>query len=297
MAHKLSYLTRGTPVNAVNATKSLAITGVVVHGETVTIDNLYTPGSDVYEFLATASQTPTTAGNIPVNITAYAVKAHVHLTLAAQPTAGDTMTLGSKVFNFVANGTADADGEISVGTDLASAKLALVAAINGTDGHNTAHPSVSAAAFISNDCEITALKGGTAGNSIASTETFTNVGNVFGTATLAGGTDCTATNAVTALAAAITASDTQGVGGVDGAGDTIDLTADVASSYGNYITLSETMANGAFAGGATHMSGGVDGTIGKQEDMMIDNTYLYVCVLRNTIADKNWRRISIGSQY
>lgn len=283
------------PVNAVNATGVLTVSGVVIDGQTVTINNPAVDGSDVYEFLADTAQSKTTPTNIAVNITASTTKASRVLTVDTQPTAGDTMTIGSKVFTFVPAGTANANGEISVGADLAAAKLNIVAAINGSDSVNTAHTQVSAAAFSGNNCTITALVGGTAANSIATTETFTAGTNVFAGATLTGGADCSAANAITALVSAITASDTQGVGAADGAGDTVDLTADVAGVVGNAITTVETMANGSF--GAGTLSGGVDGTVGVAHELRSDSSYLYVCVATNTTAGKNWRRISVGSAY
>ncbi len=65
----------------------------------------------------------------------------------------------------------------------------------------------------------------------------------------------TAADAVTALAAAITASDTVGVGGVDGAGDIVVLTADTAGAAGNEIGTTTTCANAAFA--STSLTGGL----------------------------------------
>ena len=53
------------------------------------------------------------------------------LTIAEQPTAGDTMTIGGKTFIFVSEGTADADTEIPIGTDLPTTQANIVAAING----------------------------------------------------------------------------------------------------------------------------------------------------------------------
>jgi hypothetical protein len=287
----------GTPVNAVNATKSVLVTGVVLDGETVTINNPAVTGADVYEFCADVAQTKTVATNIAVNIHTNTTKALVTLTLDTQPTAGDTMTIGVKKYTFVTLAADDQDGEISVGADLAAAKVNVVAAINGTDGHNTPHPLVSAATFVADACAITALVGGTAGNSIAATETYTAGTNVFSSATLATGANCSAANAITALVAAITASDTQGVGAADGAGDTIDLTADTAGVVGNAITLAETLTNGSFTGGATVLAGGVNGTIGTVASTMIDASYIYRCVAANTISGKNWRRISLGSAY
>lgn len=286
-----------TPVNAINATKSLAVTGVVVDGETITINNPAVTGTDVYEFLADVAQTKTAPTNIAVNIEASTAHATGTLTIPTQPTSGDTMTIGAKVFTFVPNGTDTADGEVSVGTNLASAKLAIVAAINGTSTFNTPHPLVSASTFAGNVCTLTALAGGVGGNTIATTETFTAVGNVFAGVTLTGGTDCSAANAITALVSAVTASDTQGVGAADGAGDTVDFTADTAGAAGNAITLAETMTNGAFAGGATALSGGVNGTVGTTREVKVDASYMYVLVADNTVSGKNWRRVTLGSAY
>lgn len=290
-----NVIVEGTPVNAVNATATLTFNSVVTDGETINIwMNSDTPGGDTYEFCADAAQSVSAPGNIPVNIEANTTKASVVLTIDTQPTAGDTMTIGTKKYTFVAVGADDADGEISVGAGAAEAKTNIVAAINGTDGHNTPHPEVTAAAFNSNNCTITALVGGTDGNGIASTETYTANGNVFATAKLANGADCTAANAITALVAAITASDTQGVGAVDGAGDTIVLTADVAGVAGNLIEIQETLVNGSIPG---LLSGGVDGTVAAENAMMRDASYLYVCVAANTVSGKNWRRISLGAAY
>lgn len=167
------------------------------------------------------------ASGTPVN----AVASQGTLTMDTQPTAGDTMTIGTKVYTFTADGTAAADGEIDVGADLADAKTLVVAAINGTDGINTAHTLVTAAAFATNDMVITAKTKGVAGDLIATTETFTAGTNVFDAATL----------------------------------------------------------------GTT--TAGVNGTIGTAGQMKYNTTYLYFCSADNTIADANWRRISLGSAY
>jgi len=290
-------ITSGTPVNALNATKNLAISSVVVHGETVTINNPATVGTDVYEFLADSAQVPTAETNIAVNITAKTTRSSGTLTIDTQPTSGNIMTIGTKVYTFVPVGTDTADGEISIGTDLATAQVCIVEAINGIGGANEPDPLVSAGNFIGNNCVITALIGGVAGDAIATTETFTADSNIFAAGTLGSGADCTAADAVLTLVAAITASDTQGVGAVDGNGDSVDLTADVAGTIGNAIIIGETMDNGLFAGGAVLLSGGVNGTIGSVDTMMIDATYLYMCVAANTTAGKNWRRVSLGSVY
>lgn len=127
------------------------------------------------------------ASAAPVN----GVAASRVLTMDTQPTAGDTMTIGTKVYTFVAAGTADADGEINLGANLAATKPLVVTAING-GGFNVAHTQFTAATFVSNDMTITAITKGTVGNGKATTETFTAGTNVWAGATTTGGVDGTA---------------------------------------------------------------------------------------------------------
>lgn len=418
MQKSLAFTKFGTPVNAANAAKVLTLTGVVIDGETVTINHSDFPGSDRYYFSANtaaaaviAAQTtkatgtltlPTqpTAGdkmviggkiytfvaygttpadgtivlgtniaatklvvvtaingtdnantpnpmvsasafnsdictltalisglvgdmigttetftavgnvfdraklsmgsdsNIVVDITANTTKSTGTLTVDTQPTVNDTMTIGGKVYTFVALGTTPADGKIVLGSNIAATKPLIVAAINGVTGSgNVANPMVSASNFSSDACTLTALIGGVAGDAIATTETFTASTNIFAAGTLGSGADCSAANAITALVAAITASDTQGVGAAAGGGTTVVLTADTAGIGGNRVLIAKSMANATFAAGATNLSGGVDGTVAPVDMFMHDATYLYVLVADNTKTDKNWRRISIGSAF
>lgn len=287
----------GTPVNAAAATEIFLITGVSIDGETLTINNPALPGTDVYEFLADAAQTKTAPTNIAIDISTLTGKATGTLTIDTQPTSGDTMWIGDKIYTFVPDGTANAEGEVSIGTDLATAKLNIVAAINGTDGHNNPATAVTAAEFVADACVITALIGGTAGNAIPTTETFTAVTNIFAAVTLGTGTNATAANTAIALIAAITASDTQGVAATAGVGNNIVLTADTPGIIGNDIAVSETMVNGAMTAAATTLKGGIDGTITDGTKFMVDDTYLYVCVDGNTTAENNWRRITLGATY
>lgn len=279
----------GTPVNAVAAKVTLGITGVSIDGETFTI------GDDTYEFLADAAQSKTSPTNIAIDITGYTVKAFGTLTVDTQPTSGDTFTIGGKTYIFVPVGTANAEGEVSIGADLAGAQAAIVAAINGTDGHNTANASASAANFVANDCVITALIGGTIGNVIPTTETFTAGTNVFAAATLGSGTNCTAANTALAVIAAVTANANSPVTPSAGTGNDVLMTADIAGVVGHDINVSDTMANAAF--GAAALSGGVDGTVASGMKFMFDATYMYVCLSGNTTAQANWRRVSLGSVY
>jgi hypothetical protein len=128
---------------------------------------------------------PAIASAAPVN----AVAATRVLTMDTQPTAGDTITIGSTVYTWKTSGAVA--GEINRGADLAAAKVNLVAAINGTDGINTAHPDVSAATFSTHAMTITARVKGAAANAIATTETFTAGTNIWAGATMTGGVNGT----------------------------------------------------------------------------------------------------------
>jgi hypothetical protein len=285
-------LTSSTPVNAAAASGVLTLSGVAIDGEYFTIN-----GVDIYEMCADAAQSLAT-GTIAVDITSYTTASQGTLTVDTQPTIGDYMTIGSKLYTFCSVAATKGEGDISIGADLAGAQAAIVAAINGSDGHNTANAAASAAAFSSDDCVITALVGGVAGDSIVTTENFTAGTNVFDAGTLGtttAGVDCTAANAVTAIVAEVTAHDTQGVGAADGAGDTVDFTADTKGVAGNSITTTENMANGSF--GAATLESGVDGTVGAEGENYFDSSYYYICTAANTINDANWGRVALSVGY
>ncbi len=113
----------------------------------------------------------------------------VSLSAATNPTAGDTMTLYGVTWTFVANGTAAAAGDISIGGNAAATQAIIVNAINGTGvpGVETyidvsadnrtlyTNQAMLAGAFAANVSAITAV------GRINATETFTAAGNVFGT--------------------------------------------------------------------------------------------------------------------
>lgn len=115
------------------------------------------------------------------------VAANVTLTLAVQPANTETITIGSRTYTWVTAGTANANGKISVGADLAAAKVNFLAAMAGTDGINLRNEQVTAGNFSGDNSVITARNKGTAGNSLVSTETMAGVGNAFSAATLTGG--------------------------------------------------------------------------------------------------------------
>lgn len=248
----------------VAATETLTIAGVCIDGETITI------GSRVYELDTDGS---ITAGRVAVDISGGATASEGTLTVDTQVTATNTMTIGTRTWVFVPDGEDGSDGEISVGGDLAENKLAIVAAINGTDGFNTASTDVTASAFATHVMTLTAIVPGTAGDAIATTENFSAGSNVFDAATLGtetAGVDCIAATAVTAIALAITNDTSALVGAVDGAGDTVDITADATGVAANSYATTETMAQGSF--GDTTMSGGLAAVQGEIRVSLTDAT-------------------------
>lgn len=111
------------------------------------------------------------------------VAARGTLTVDTQVTENNTITVGATTYTFKAGATALA-GQIGLGADVAACKLAIVAAINGSDGLNTANATVVAASFVGNDCVLSARIVGTDGNSIVTTSVFTTGTNKFDATTL-----------------------------------------------------------------------------------------------------------------
>lgn len=178
------------------------------------------------------------------------------LTLAANPTAGDTMTIGTKSYTFMASGLANSDGEIMVGTNLAATKLNVVAAILGTDGFNEPHDLVTcAAAFSSDTLAITARIPGTAANSIATVETYTSGSNIFGAATLASGANPSASNTATAFRTAING-DSGRVVAAGGSSGTVTVTARETGTAANSYATTETLSGSSW--GAATLASGVE---------------------------------------
>lgn len=160
----------------------------------------------------------------PVN----GVEAAVNLTIGAIGTVGDTFTIGNKVFTVVTNASANENGEVNAGTDKATFQTAVKAAINGTDGYNTAHTQV-----------------------------------VCGTL----------------------------------AGDVYPITAKVAGVAGNSILVAESFNSGSNLFSHDHLAAGVDGTLAVAGEQRADASYLYVASADGGVADKVWRRISLGSAF
>jgi len=225
----------------------------------------------------------TTAGvdpvYFPIDITSYAGKSQGTLTLATviDPADADTMTVDTTVYTFVE--TAASAGDIAVGDNLLETAANIVAAINGTDGVNTAHATVSAAGGGAGVVILTARTGGVAGDSIATTETFTAVGNVFDAATLGtttAGDEVDDSELVDAVVAAITALHTSGDVPFTAVDDTNNavITCDEHGVGPNGWPIYENLT----ASGVTQTTAGVDGTAASAGTQRETDNRIYTCV-------------------
>lgn len=128
----------------------------------------------------------------------------------------------------------------------------------------------------------------------AQTFTWKASRTVAGEVTIGASAAAAVTNIVTAITA-----DLATVTAVDGAGDTVVVTAATKGVAGDLIVFTENSTNMAVDGtgtlGAT--TAGVDGTVGVANEISADASYLYHAIATNTIADANWRRIALGSAY
>jgi len=90
------------------------------------------------------------------------------------------------------------------------------------------------------------------------------------------------------------------VSGGTNANTTQVITAKVKGVIGDLIAIDESLASTAWddpGGTLGTETAGVDGTVGIANETCADATYLYHCLATNTIADANWRRVTLGSVY
>lgn len=73
------------------------------------------------------------------------------------------------------------------------------------------------------------------------------------------------------------------------------ITSDTTNVSDGETVTTDSITNGDWAAGT--LENGVDGTVGKANEILADATYLYHAVAANTVADTNWRRIALGSAY
>lgn len=130
------------------------------------------------------------------NATQAAVAATGVLTLAGNAVAAETVTIGAKTYTWRASVTTTAN-EVKIGDTASDSIDNLIAAITAGAGSGTVYGSdttanaqATAAVGAGDTMGVTALTAGTAGNSIATTETMT--AGSFAAATLTGGLQATA---------------------------------------------------------------------------------------------------------
>ncbi len=78
------------------------------------------------------------------------------------------------------------------------------------------------------------------------------------------------------------------------------VTAKTKGVAGDLIAIDESLANTVWddpAGTLGTEVAGVDGTVGVANETCVDASYLYHCLAANTIADANWRRMTLGNVY
>jgi hypothetical protein len=132
---------------------------------------------------------------------------------------------------------------------------------------------------------------GVEGNGVTHEYSGTNTGWTGGDSTTDGGVDGTPTEHEVIFAALTPAADvTMAAAG----GTAVTCTSDVAGVIGNAIVATEALTGCAWGDGST-LVGGIDGTVGSKGQIEWDASYMYVCILANTVADANWERAGISS--
>lgn len=238
-----------------------------------------------------------TAGNSVATTTDMANASWAQATLTGGA-AAETVTIGSTVYTF--KDTLGAAYDVKIGASASDTIDNLIAAINYDAGEGSLygtgteiHPDVSAAAGAGDTMDLSAKVGGTAGNSIATTETMS--AGSFGGGTLSGGAaletvtlgattytfqttlvdspnyvkiGATASDTIDNLIAAITAGAGEGTvygtgttanasaTAAAGAGDTMDATALTAGTAGNSIASAGSSANHSW--GTATLTGGLE---------------------------------------
>lgn len=293
-----------TPVNAVASSKLLTIGTAPVEGETVSI------GGVTYKFRAA--------------IGAGAAASKVITSTNTDVADGDTVTIGAIVYRFKDTMAAAYDVKRD-GTTADTTLENLIKAINGTGTEGveyfagtSAHASVSAGALGTHEFTVTAKSVGFAGNAIALDESSTQLSWAGAATFLSGGIDAQAANdvligtieeSIDNLVLAVTAGANEGTKygtgtvvnpyatAVKASAATMTATNLIKGVIGDSTAIAETLADGSWAADATFLSGGVNATVCVANEIVADASFLYHCIATGTIADTNWRKVSLGTAY
>lgn len=299
----------GTPVNGLEASKVLTVAGTPAEGETVTIGGVtYKARLDALGAGVAATGTLTFNEELPHD--------------------GDTVIIGNQTYTFRTELTAEpVPNEILIEASVTLTIDNLISAVNDGPGEGTKYSTGTISQGM-----VTCNLGGDNDSMIVTYDTVGFLGNQYdtlgtlthatwGDTTLKGGIDAESANDVFVdssaehfidnLVLAITAGAGAGtkygtgtvvhptVTAVKASASTMTTTAKTKGTSGNSIAIAETLANGSsvWAGGATFLSGGVNGTVGSKYDMYKDASYIYITIDANTATTANWRRIALGTAY
>jgi len=305
-----------TPVNAIAAAGKLTSSGTLVPathatsvllsgGSNVTEGKILTIGTTVYRFKGTTlaaydinigSNAAETLDFLKLAIMAatpgdgsvYHLGTEPHPDVVATTNTDTEQTIQAKVPGVTANAivTTDNDDDLSWGD----------VTLGGGSGDSTAGITDAAATFQINGREYMFV------NELSGDEADDIVDQI-----LYGGDEATALdNMLVAINAGATAGTEYSTGTVVNADVTAGantnttqvITAKIKGVSGHLITLTEDLASTVWDAVVMGTeTAGVDGTVGIANETCADATYLYHCLATNTIADANWRRVTLGSVY
>ncbi len=179
-------------------------------------------------------------------------KASGALTFSGTATDTQTVTIGARTYTFQTTLT-NVAGNVLIGADAAASIVNLARAVTAGAGSGslyaaatTVHPTVTGVATSATVFTATALLAGEAGNAIVSTDTLTNAS--WGRATLFGGSDGFAVNAMAGQKVTFTGNVTAALAGV---------TAIVASNTAGVLTFTTTLPAAVAAGDTYTISGAI----------------------------------------
>ena len=228
----------------------------------------------------------------PIDITSTSTKAVGTLTFIDEIRINDQVTLGATTYTAIANGQTAVAGQFNLGSGTAGNITNLIAAINGTDGVNTANASATAASGAGATLVATAKVGGVASGSIASTDPTDDQNHMsWGASTLAH--DGGVTDENEAAIAAATAINGRAAFSAVRSGATVVVTHTLHGTVPNGYKFNDAVDAGNDISNATTTAGvaGTEGVAGAQYE---DDNYLYTCTSANATNEAyTWKKSPI----
>ena len=228
----------------------------------------------------------------PIDITSTSTKAVGTLTFIDEIRANDQVKLGDTTYTAIANGQTPVAGQFNLGSGTAGNITNLIAAINGTDGVNTANASATAASGAGATLVATAKVGGAASGAIASTDPTDDQNHMsWGASTLAH--DGGVTDENEAAIAAATAINGRAAFSAVRSGATVVVTHTLHGTVPNGYKFNDAVDAGNDISNATTTAGvaGTEGVAGAQYE---DDNYLYTCTSANATNEAyTWKKSPI----